>query len=124
MVAASVATGSVMLTWPVTIGPTMSFSRYVSGACMRPPGSAAASTAVALADPVATRFVPSSGSTAMSTDVRRLRVADLLADVEHRRLVALALADDDRAGHLGVVHGLAHGGDGGLVGAHRGRRGP
>src|SRR5687767_5164215 len=36
---------------------------------MRPPGSAAARTAVALADPVATRFVPSSGSTAMSTAV-------------------------------------------------------
>ena len=36
---------------------------------MSPPGSDAASTAVALAEPVATRFVPSSGSTAMSTVV-------------------------------------------------------
>ena len=59
--------------------------------------------------------MPSSGSTAMSIECGRLRVADLLADEEHRRLVALALADDDRAADVGVVHRLAHGGDGGLV---------
>ena len=44
-----------------------------------------------------------------------IRVADLLADVEHRRLVALSLADDDRAADVGLVHRLAHGGDGRLV---------
>ena len=44
------------------------------------------------------RAVPSSGSTAMST-CGRPAVADLLADVEHRRLVLLALADDDHAVH-------------------------
>ena len=42
--------------------------------------------------------------------------ADLLADVEHRRLVALALADDDRAGDVDVVERLAHALDGGVVG--------
>ncbi len=34
--------------------------------------------------------------------------ADLLADVEHRRLVALALADDDAAGHRQRVELGAH----------------
>ena len=53
----------------------------------------------------------------MSTERGGIRVADLLADEEHRRLVALALADDDRAADVGVVHRLAHGGHGGLVGA-------
>ena len=38
----------------------------------------------------------------------RAGLADPLADVEHRRLVALALADDDAAGELDLVHGLAH----------------
>ena len=33
---------------------------------------------------------------------------DLLADEQHRRLVALALADDDRAVHLDLVHRGAH----------------
>jgi hypothetical protein len=34
--------------------------------------------------------------------------ADLLADVQHRRLVAFALADDDRARHVELVHRPAH----------------
>ena len=84
---------------------------------MRPPGSAAASTAVAFGEPVATRFVPSSGSTAMSTVVAASAIADLLADVEHGRLVALALADDDGAADLRLLHGAAHRLDGGVVGA-------
>ena len=33
---------------------------------------------------------------------------DPLADVQHRRLVALALADDDAAGELDLVHRPAH----------------
>ena len=33
---------------------------------------------------------------------------DALADVQHRRLVALALADDDPAGELDLVHRPAH----------------
>ncbi len=45
-----------------------------------------------------------------------VRHADLLADVEHRRLVALALADDDRAVDRHRVHLLPHGLDGHLVG--------
>ena len=45
-----------------------------------------------------------------------VRAPDLLADVEHRRLVALALADDDRAGELDLVHRPAHGLDRGRVG--------
>jgi len=41
-------------------------------------------------------------------DTRRRPAPDRLADPEHRRLVALALADDDRAGKLDLVHGRAH----------------
>ena len=55
----------------------------------------------------------------------RVAVADLLADVEHRRLVALALADDDAAADVHVAEGAAHGLGGGAVGAvacSRGRR--
>ena len=44
------------------------------------------------------------------------RHADLLADVEHRRLVALAFADDDGAVDRHGVHHLAHRLDGDLVG--------
>ncbi len=58
--------GRVMSTLPAATGPTQSFSRYVSGACSRPPFSEAARTVIALPWPPATRFVPSSGSTAMS----------------------------------------------------------
>ena len=53
---------------------------------------------------------------------------DLLADEQHRRLVALALADDDRAAHGQRVHRLAHRLDGDVVGVlafalpHRARR--
>ena len=36
------------------------------------------------------------------------RSTDALADVEHRGLVALALADDDPAGEVDLVHGPAH----------------
>ena len=44
------------------------------------------------------------------------RHADLLADVEHRRLVALAFADDDGAVDRHGVQRLAHRLDGDLVG--------
>ena len=40
---------------------------------------------------------------------------DLLADVEHRRLVALAFADDDRAVDRHRVHLAAHGLDRRLI---------
>ena len=68
--------------------------------------------------------VPSSGSTAMSTCGRRA-VADVLAVVEHRRLVLLALADHDDAVHRDRVEHVAHRVDGRLVGGllvARGRR--
>ena len=42
--------------------------------------------------------------------------ADLLTDIEHRRLVALPLADDDRAVDWQRVHFLAHGLDRDLIG--------
>ena len=76
-------------------------------AAARPRG-AAASTAIAFGAPIAHRFVPSSGID-RDVDLRETRVdlvparrarlgqPELLADVEHRRLVALAFADDDRA---------------------------
>ena len=80
---------------------------------------------IAFAEPVATRFVPSSGSTAMSiAGASSPADADLLADVQHRRLVALALADDDRAFHLDLVHRDAHRLGGESVAPHGGRRGP
>ena len=47
---------------------------------------------------------------------RRAAGADALADVEHRRLVHLALADDDRAVDGDAVEGAAHRLDGGAVG--------
>ena len=43
-------------------------------------------------------------------------VADLLADIEHRRLVALALADDDDAAYVEHVELLAHRLDGDVIG--------
>ena len=49
-------------------------------------------------------------------DHRRAAVADLLAVVEHRRLVLLALADHDDAVHRDRVEHEAHRVDGGLVG--------
>ena len=58
---------SRMSTAPAATGPTHSFSMYVSGAWVRPPASEAARTVIAPAWPWATRLVPSSGSTAMST---------------------------------------------------------
>ena len=42
--------------------------------------------------------------------------ADLFADEQHRRLVAFAFADDDGAVHGHLVHHLAHGLDGHVVG--------
>ena len=49
--------------------------------------------------------------------LRRCAVADPLAVVEHRRLVLLALADDDDAVHRHGVEDRAHGVDGRAVGA-------
>ncbi len=50
-----------------------------------------------------------------ATDVLRMDHADLFADVEHRRLVTLALADDDRAVDRHGIHHTAHRFDGDLV---------
>ena len=49
-------------------------------------------------------------------DLRRRAVADLLAVVEHRRLVLLALADHHDAVHRHGVEHQPHGVDGGAVG--------
>ena len=62
-----------------------------------PPASAIAMTASALAPPLAVIVVPSSGSSAMSSR-RAVSGSDLFADIEHWRLVALALADHHGAG--------------------------
>ena len=78
--------------------------------------------------PLAASVVPSSGSTAMSTSGPGA-VAHLLAVVEHRRLVLLALADHDDAVHADGVEERAHAVHGGLVGGdlvaapHEPRRG-
>ena len=50
------------------------------------------------------------------TGVGVVALADLLPDEEHRRLVALALADHDPPGELDLVHRPAHGLDGRVVG--------
>ena len=80
------------------------------------PRSATAITEIALPRPSDVSVVPSIGSTAMSVS-GGVAVADLLAVVEHRRLVLLALADDDDAVHRHGVEHEAHGVDGGAVGA-------
>jgi hypothetical protein len=41
---------------------------------------------------------------------------DVLADIRHGRLVALAFADDDGPSHLDTLEGVAHGPDCGLIG--------
>ncbi len=103
---------------PRAIGPTAILFMYVSGAFRNCPCSAIATTASASPRPFAHRLVPSSGSTAMSiSGASAVAVADLLADVQHRRLVALALADDDAAADVHVAEGAAHRLDGGAVGA-------
>ena len=48
--------------------------------------------------------------------VARAAVADLLADVEHRRLVALAFADDHGAAQVHEAERLAHRLGGRLIG--------
>ena len=72
-------------------------------------------TASAFGMSLAVSVVPSSGSRAMST-AGAVAGADLLADVEHRRLVALALADDHDALDVEQVELRAHRVDRGLVG--------
>ena len=66
--------------------------------------------------PLRSSVVPSTGSTAMSTS-GRASVADPLPVEEHRRLVLLALADDDDAVHRDRAEHDAHGVDGRIVGA-------
>jgi hypothetical protein len=75
-----------------------------------------ASTASAFGPALAVMVVPSSGSSAMSIRGRCPAPADLLADIEHRRLVALAFADHDGAVHSSCVQRSAHRFDGGMVG--------
>ncbi|MPM60439.1 hypothetical protein SDC9_107290 [bioreactor metagenome] len=52
---------------PLARGPTAILSMYISGACSRQPFGAMAITAIAPGCPLATKFVPSTGSTAIST---------------------------------------------------------
>ena len=73
-------------------------------------------TAIAFGIALAHSVVPSSGSSAMSI-FWPVPASDLLADIEHRRLVALALADHHQPVHVGdLVQRLAHGIDRRLVG--------
>ncbi len=60
---------------PRASGPTAIFCMYVSGALRNWPSSAIAITLIASGAPVAHRFVPSSGSTAMSTFGESVAVA-------------------------------------------------
>ena len=79
------------------------------------PRSATAITEIAFGIPSAVNRVPSSGSTATSTS-GPVPSPDVLAVEEHRRLVLLALADDDDTAHAHRVEHEPHGVDGGLVG--------
>lgn len=54
----------------------------------------------------------------MHIDSRSLLGADFLADIEHRRFIALALADHHRPGDGQAVQFLAHGIDSSLIGSH------
>jgi hypothetical protein len=72
-------------------------------------------TAIAFGMFLAQSVVPSSGSSAMSTFGPGAG-ADLLADEQHRRLVALALADHHRAVDRQLVELAPHGVDRRLVG--------
>ena len=101
-----------MSTWPAATGPTHSFSMYVSGAWVRPPASDAARTVIAPGLPVGDE-VGALQRVHRDVDARdvvavRAGPPDPLADVEHRSLVALALADDDPSGEVDLVHGPAH----------------
>ena len=73
-----------------------------------------------LAAPVAHRFVPSSGSTAMSTagifQAGRRRRTHPLADIQHRRFIALAFADHDVSGDRHIFESAAHGLHRGMIG--------
>ena len=117
-----------MSTLPAATGPTHSFSMYVSGAWVRPPASDAARTVIApgLAVGDEVRALQRVDRDVDSRDVvaSAPRPPDLLADVEHRSLVALALADDDRAGEVDLVHRPAHRLGRGRVGARPCRRDP
>ena len=101
-----------MSTWPAATGPTHSFSMYVSGAWVRPPASEAARTVIApglaVGDQVGAFQRVDRDIDARDVVAVRPGPPDALADVEHRGLVALALADDDPAGEVDLVHRPAH----------------
>ncbi len=78
------------------------------------PRSAAATTEIAPWPPLLASVVPSIGSTATSI-LGPSPVADLFADVEHRRFVFLAFADDDEAVDVDFAEHAAHRVDGRLV---------
>ncbi len=108
-----------MSTWPLAIGPTHSLSRYVSGALSNPPRSDAARTVIGVGEAHGDQ-VGALERVDGNVDLGLVGLAraDLLADEQHRRLVALALADDDRAAHLDLVEGLAHRLDRGAIRGH------
>ncbi len=101
-----------MSTWPAATGPTHSFSMYVSGAWVRPPASDAARTVIApglaVGDEVGALQRVHRDVDPRDVVAVRAGPPDPLADVQHRRLVALALADDDPAGEVDLVHRPAH----------------
>ena len=79
--------------------PTAIFSMYTHGPGSNiVPRSATAMTAIASGRPLAVERGAVDGVDG-DVDLRRRAVADSLAVVEHRRLVLLALADDDDAVH-------------------------
>ena len=103
-----------MCTYGAAFCPTASFFIYVSGACSRLPRSAIAMTAIAFGKPVRDEV---GALDRIDGDVDLFAAAaDFLADVQHRRLVALAFADDDAAGDLHFAERLAHPLDGSTVG--------
>jgi hypothetical protein len=107
--------------WPRHAGPTAIFCMYVSGAFRNWPSSAIAMTLIASGG-AGRAQVRALERIDRDVDPRRVGVvvepagADLLADVQHRRLVALAFADHHGAADVDGVEGAAHGLDRDVIG--------
>ena len=108
------STGASMCTYGAAFGPTASFFMYESGACSKPPRSEMRHHGDRVRQTVRHEI---RAFDRIDRDVDlEAAAADFLADEEHRRFVALALADDDAPGDFHLVQRFAHLLDGRAVG--------
>ena len=117
------AGGAVMSTLPATTGPTHELLHVAVGRVEQPAALGGRQHGDRARLPVGDQ-VRALQRVDRDVDLGRLadgrgRVADPLADVEHRGLVALALADHDPGVDGDLVEGPAHGLHGDPVGVHR-----